>query len=138
MLVVETVAKIRRAFFVQQKPIKQICRELKVSRKVVRKVIRSQATAFRYTRTSQPAPKLGPWRNELDRILLANAAKVRRERLTLTRIFEALRGLGYEGGLRRRAPLRRQLDARARGGDDACLRAARLRAGRGLPVRLEP
>lgn len=98
MLVVETVAKIRRAFFVQQKPIKQICRELKVSRKVVRKVIRSEATAFRYTRTSQPAPKLGPWRNELDRILLANAAKVRRERLTLTRIFEALRGLGYEGG----------------------------------------
>lgn len=40
MLVVETVAKIRRAFFVQQKPIKQIFRELKVSRKVVRKVRR--------------------------------------------------------------------------------------------------
>ncbi|WP_082552589.1 hypothetical protein [Methylobacterium sp. Leaf456] len=49
----------RRAcgFFVQQKPIKQICRELKVSRKVVRKVIRSEATAFRYTRTSQPATR---------------------------------------------------------------------------------
>ncbi len=31
MFVVETIAKIRRAFFVQQKPIKQICRELKVS-----------------------------------------------------------------------------------------------------------
>ena len=37
MLVVETVAKIRRAYFVQHKPIKQICRELKLSRKVVRK-----------------------------------------------------------------------------------------------------
>ena len=44
MLVVETIAKIRRAFFVQKKPIKTICRELRVSRKVVRKVIRSQAT----------------------------------------------------------------------------------------------
>ena len=98
MLVVETVAKIRRAFFVQQKPIKQICRELKVSRKVVRKVIRSDATAFAYTRTVQPAPKLGPWREELDRLLLANAGKPPRERLTLMRIFEALRGLGYEGG----------------------------------------
>jgi hypothetical protein len=41
MLVVETVAKIRRAFFVQGKSIKAICRELGVSRKVVRKVIRS-------------------------------------------------------------------------------------------------
>ncbi|KAB1067412.1 IS21 family transposase [Methylobacterium planeticum] len=98
MLVVETVAKIRRAYFVQQKPIKQICRELKVSRKVVRKVIRSEATAFQYTRAVQPAPKLGSWRGELDRMLLANASKVRRERLTLMRIYEALRGLGYEGG----------------------------------------
>lgn len=41
MLVVETIAKIRRAFFVQKKLIKAICRELRVSRKVVRKVIRS-------------------------------------------------------------------------------------------------
>jgi len=35
MLVVETIAKIRRAHFVDGKPIKQICRELKLSRKVV-------------------------------------------------------------------------------------------------------
>jgi hypothetical protein len=35
MLIVETIAKIRRAFFVQGKPIKAICRELSVSRKVV-------------------------------------------------------------------------------------------------------
>src|SRR5436190_20824869 len=48
MLIVETIAKIRRAFFVQGKPIKTICRELRVSRKVVRKVIRSRATEFRY------------------------------------------------------------------------------------------
>lgn len=98
MFVVETVAKIRRAFFVQQKPIKQICRELKGSRKVVRKVIRSEATAFRYTRTSQPAPKLGPWRDDPDRMLATNADKAPRERLTLIRLFEALRGLGYKGG----------------------------------------
>jgi transposase-like protein len=38
MLVVETIAKIRRAYFVQRKAIKEICRELNVSRKVVRKV----------------------------------------------------------------------------------------------------
>jgi hypothetical protein len=30
MLVVETIAKIRRAYFVQQKPIKEICRDLHV------------------------------------------------------------------------------------------------------------
>ena len=50
MLVVETIAKIRRAYFAQTKPIKTICRELRVSREVVRKVIRSRATEFRYER----------------------------------------------------------------------------------------
>ena len=48
MLVVETIAKIRRAYFVHGQPIKAICRDLGVSRKVVRKVIRSEATEFRY------------------------------------------------------------------------------------------
>jgi hypothetical protein len=53
MLVVKTIAKIRRAFFIQQKPIKAIRREFRVSRKVVRKVIRSQAAEFRYERGRQ-------------------------------------------------------------------------------------
>ena len=39
MLVVETIAKIRRAYFAQKKSIKAICRELRVSRKVVRRVV---------------------------------------------------------------------------------------------------
>ena len=39
MLIMETIAKIRRAHFAQKKPIKAICREFRVSRKVVRKVI---------------------------------------------------------------------------------------------------
>jgi hypothetical protein len=42
MLVVETIAKIRRAYFVQGKALKAISRELKISRKVVRKVIRER------------------------------------------------------------------------------------------------
>jgi transposase len=98
MLVVETIAKVRRAYFHQKKPIKQICRELKLSRKVVRKVIRSGKTEFTYERSVQPMPRLGPWRDDLDRLLEENARQSRRERLTLVRIFEELRGLGYEGG----------------------------------------
>ncbi len=98
MLVVETIAKIRRAYFVQQKSIKAICRELKVSRKVVRKVVRSEATEFRYERAEQPRPKLGPWTEELERQLAGNETKPSRERMTLVRMFEELRGLGYEGG----------------------------------------
>jgi len=60
MLVVETIAKIRRAYFVQGKSIKVIVRELRVLRRTVRKVIRSEETEFSYERTSQPHPKIGP------------------------------------------------------------------------------
>jgi hypothetical protein len=59
MLVLETIAKIRRAYFVQKKTIKAICRELRVSRKVVRKVLRSEATEFHYERGEQPLPRIG-------------------------------------------------------------------------------
>jgi len=97
MLIVETIAKIRRAYFAQEKPIKTICREYRVSRKVVRKVVRSQATEFRYKRSHQPLRRIDPWRKQLDDLLLANEGKPRRERLTLIRIFEELRGLGYQG-----------------------------------------
>ena len=36
--------------------------------------------------------------DELDRLLATNAARARRERLTLLRIFGELRGLGYADG----------------------------------------
>lgn len=98
MLVVETIAKIRRLALTQGMPIKAICRELGISRKVVRKVLRGGETAFSYERTTQPRPKLGPWQDQLDGILLANDAKPSRERLTLIRIYEDLRDQGYEGG----------------------------------------
>ena len=97
MLVVETIAKIRRAYFSQGKSIKQICRDLHVSRKVVRKVVRSNATEFRYERSRQPLPRIGPWRERLDALLDENDRKSARERLTLIRLFEEIQGLGYEG-----------------------------------------
>jgi hypothetical protein len=98
MLVVETIAKIRRLSLVHGKSIKEICRELRVSRKVVRKVLRSDATEFRYEREHQPLPKIGPWKIDLDSILAANHGKAPRERLTLIRIYEELRDRGYDGG----------------------------------------
>ena len=93
----ETIARIRRAYFVQGKSIKAICRELKVSRKMVRKVLRSGATSFEYERgTSRSEARA--LADALDGLLLTNAGKPARERLTLIRVFEELRGLGYEGG----------------------------------------
>src|ERR1700734_2061220 len=98
MLVVETIGRIRREHFVQGKSIKEIARDLRLSRNTVRKVLRSDETSFSYERQVQPRPKLGRWKEQLDRLLAANIEAPARERLTLIRIFEELRALGYEGG----------------------------------------
>ena len=97
MLVVETVGRIRREHLVKGKPIREIARDLKLSRNTVRKVLRSGATSFEYARSVQPRPKLGLWHGDLDRMLLDNEKRPSRERLTLIRVFEELRQLGYEG-----------------------------------------
>lgn len=70
---------------------------------MVRKVLRSGATEFRYERQHQPKPKIGPWQVQLDALLDGNDAKPKRERLTLVRIYEELRGLPFAqaGGLLR-------------------------------------
>jgi predicted transcriptional regulator len=59
MLVVETIARIRVEHFVKGKTIKEIARDLGVSRNTVGKVLRSRETSFEYERTIQPRPKLG-------------------------------------------------------------------------------
>ena len=56
MVTVATIGRIRRAFLVDKKPIRQIVRELRISRHTVRKAIRGSSTEFRYERQVQPQP----------------------------------------------------------------------------------
>jgi transposase len=98
MTTVETVGRIRRAYFVQKLSVREIARRLHVSRKTVRKAIEAEDGAFSYDRAVQPMPKLGAHVAELEQLLSENEGKPRRERLTLVRLYEELRGLGYEGG----------------------------------------
>jgi len=98
MLIVETIGRIRREHLVKGKSIKEIARDLRISRNTVRKILRSGETSFSYEREVQPRPRLGLWKAELDRMLTANVGKATRERLTLIRLFEELRTLGYDGG----------------------------------------
>ena len=81
MLVVETIARIRRDHLVRGVPIKKIARDLRVSKNPVRKVVRGDEASFSYERKIQPMPKLGPWVG-----------------VSLLRIHEDLAALGYGGG----------------------------------------
>ena len=97
MMSVDVIGNVRRAFFEQHLPIKEIVRTLSVSRATVRKVIRSHKTEFKYERGVQPVPKLGAWVDILTAILEKESKLPRRERRSTQRLFEELRGHGYDG-----------------------------------------
>ena len=94
---VETIARIRFEHFQNCKGIKRIARELGVARDTVRKVLRSGATEFSYKREVQPQRKLGLWVEALTEILESEDKLPRRERRSTIRLFEELRGRGYDG-----------------------------------------
>ena len=94
---VDTIARVRREFFARGRTIKEIARDLHIARNTVRKILRSGETSFSYEREVQPLPKIGPWKDRLDELLRVNETRSARERLTLIRVYEELRGAGYTG-----------------------------------------
>jgi transposase len=97
MVGVDLIGRIRCAYFDQHLPIKEIVRTLSVSGTTVRKVVRGGASEIKYERGVQPAPRLGGWVAVLTEILETQARLPRRERRSTQRLFEALRGRGYDG-----------------------------------------
>ena len=73
MLIVETIGRIRRAHLWSGKSIRQIARDLKISRNTVRRILRSGETWFSYEREIQPRPKLGRWKADIDRMPTSNS-----------------------------------------------------------------
>src|SRR6516164_6765344 len=85
------------SIYLWHRSIKEIVRTLSVSRATVRKVVRGPLTEFKYERGVQPAPKLGDWVEALTEILEKEAKLPKRERRSTQRLFEELRGRGYDG-----------------------------------------
>src|SRR5208283_5189887 len=98
MLIVETIRKVRCAYYRDKKSIRQIARDFRMSRTTVRKVIRSDETEFTYDRKDQPMPKLSQYADLLSRYLEDDATKSYREQRTAILLFEDLQRQGFEGG----------------------------------------
>jgi hypothetical protein len=59
--------------------------------------VRGPLTEFKYERGVQPSPKLGDWVEALTEVLEKEAKLPKRERRSTQRLFEELRGRGYDG-----------------------------------------
>ena len=97
MLIVDQHAAIRHAYYNEDKSIREIARELHLSRQSVRKALASPAPVP-YTQTlPRSAPKLGPFHTRIAALLDEQAHQPRKQRYTAHRIYQILQQEGYTG-----------------------------------------
>ncbi|MCA9940043.1 MAG: IS21 family transposase [Anaerolineales bacterium] len=111
MITVKDRERIRQAYHVEGKSMRQIAQELKHSYWTIRKALAS-AEAEKYTLSQpRPAPVLGPYRAEIERLLAEEAKLPPKQRYTSGKIYRLLHEQGYRGsqsGLRRYVGQRRR------------------------------
>jgi len=95
---VETIRKIRLAIHRDGKSIRKTAKDLHLSRNTVRKVIRSDQTAFEYRRRVQPHPRLGNHIDLLEERLTLDQKLPKKQRRTAQILYEELQLEGYQGG----------------------------------------
>lgn len=97
MIKVDEMERIRRAYFVEEKSIRQVARELQHSRDTVKKAIESTEPATYTLKKRRRAPVLGPYMARIDELLEENERLPRKQRRTGGKIYEAIRKDGYVG-----------------------------------------
>ena len=98
MLIVDSIVKVRLAYFRDGKPIREIARKFNLARNTVKNIIRSGVTDQKYGRSEQPRPKLGNFVKQLTEWLEEDSSKPVRHRRSSQILFEQLQREGYEGG----------------------------------------
>jgi len=97
MIIVETIAKIRRLHYIQKKGIKTIARELRLSKNTVKKVIREDKTSKSYVRSRQSLPIMDEFKRQLATMLESNITKPLRLRYTAKKLHQELCRDGFKG-----------------------------------------
>jgi transposase len=111
MKTVEERERIRRAYYIEGKSMRQIAVELRHSYWTIRSAV-TEARVQPYTlRVAKPAPVLGQYKAQVDALLVQSEQQPRKQRYTGHKIYELIRQAGYAGSesnLRRYVSLRRQ------------------------------
>jgi transposase len=97
MISLEDREKIRRAYFIENKSMRQIARETGHSRDTVKKAIESAKPATYTIRKPRAAPVLGPYKWRIDELLAENDRLPRKQRYTGHKIYEDITAKGYKG-----------------------------------------
>ena len=97
MIKVEDHEAIRRAYFVEEKPIRQIARELHHGREAIRRAIASPEPPSYTLQSPREAPVLGPYKARIEELVAGSQEMPRKQRYTGDKIFEIIQKEGYQG-----------------------------------------
>jgi transposase len=97
MIKVDKIERIRRAYYVEGKSMRQIAREYRHSRRTVKKAITSPEEGQYSLREPREAPVLGPYKEQIKELLAENERLPGKHRLTGHRIYQLLQADGYQG-----------------------------------------
>jgi transposase len=97
VIILETEVKIRRRYHVKKQSIKEISRELGISRNTVRRIVRDPLIGKAYKRPFQPAPKLGAYEEKLEAWLQEDSKLSKSQRCSSRKLHERLKAEGYIG-----------------------------------------
>ena len=97
MITVKDRENIRRAYFIEQKSVREIAKELGHSRKTVRKALESAEPGQYTLAEKRDAPVLGVYKEHIDQLLVENTKLPPKQRYTTHKIFEQVQAVGYSG-----------------------------------------
>ena len=134
----DMIGRIRRLHGRKNKSEREIARITGLSRNTVAKWLHGEVDGPpKYRRGEQPN-KLTAFHDALKQALKADARRPKHERRTAQALYAEIKSAGYDGGYTPRHRLHPGVaPGRRPGGVGQRLRAAGLRARRGVPVRLE-
>ena len=99
MITMVLYAKIRRMYLRDKLSINEIVRRTSLSRNTVKKWLKQPEGSKepKYQRKTGPT-KLSPYQDQLERALLADSHRPKRDRRTAKQLLEELKAAGYTGG----------------------------------------
>jgi transposase len=111
MITVIDRERIRRAYYIDGKSMREIEREMGHSYHTIRKALDSAEQQPYTLQEPKLAPIMGPFKEAIDKLLAEEAKLPRKQRYTTHKIFELIQAAGYPGsesGLRRYVGRKRQ------------------------------
>lgn len=97
MITVIDRERIRRAYYVEGKSMRQIEREMHHGYWTIRKALDSAEHQPYTLRKPKPAPKLGPYQKKIDDLLAKEQQLPPKQRYSTKKIFELMEAEGYRG-----------------------------------------